>query len=526
MSPIWLLIFAILIQALTSALILLIRLFNKQFGYSWLLAAIGALLAWPLVLFARTGMNTQFHLLDWFSIASVDLPITLRLDQLSWSYALILATLILAVILTDVARIQEADWSTWVGGLALTALGIFAVLAGNPLTLLLAWSAIDLVDVIILLWKVNKSDLRERGVIAFSARIGGLLLLLTANLVAISNGQPFDFEAIPANVSILLLLAVGLRLGVLPYHAPFFRQLPLRRGLGTLLRLVPAAASLVLLPRVAVVGIPGAGLGIVLFLTGMAGIYAGFAWLGTVNELDGRPYWIMGFASLALAAAALGKIQAALAWGIACIAVGAVLFLFSARGKLLRWILFIGLLGATALPLTPTWKVWQIYQSPFSPPMLLFPLIHALLILGFIRHTMAKGIDLPGAERWVWVIYPWGLALLPLTHLTIYWLSNPDLSFAVGLQAFIFVVFTLATFVAAGWLLLYREIRIPGKVTRTLQNVFSLHWFYQLLWRIYRGTGWVIYLVGGILEGAGGLMWAWLLLTLLVALLIQMGSGT
>ena len=53
-----------------------------------------------------------------------------------------------------------------------------------------------------------------------------------------------------------LLIAVGLRLGVLPLHIYYLHEPPLRRGLGSMLRFVPAAASLVLLARIGEVGIP------------------------------------------------------------------------------------------------------------------------------------------------------------------------------------------------------------------------------------------------------------------------------
>jgi hypothetical protein len=105
------------------------------------------------------------------------------------------------VILTDVAR-ARADWSAWAASLVLAALGLLAVLAANPLTLLLAWAAIDLVEFFILLNHTGLSRENERVVIAFSVRVAGLLLLLWGVVVARASQADLTFDQIPLSASI------------------------------------------------------------------------------------------------------------------------------------------------------------------------------------------------------------------------------------------------------------------------------------------------------------------------------------
>ena len=81
----------------------------------------------------------------------------------------------------------------------------------------------------------------------------------------------------------------------------------------------PVVSSLVLLVRVAGgVTADGAFLyGGLLVLTAFAGLYAGYYWLMAKNEIEGRSFWVLGMASLAIASALRGQPVAAQAWGLA-----------------------------------------------------------------------------------------------------------------------------------------------------------------------------------------------------------------
>ena len=74
---------------------------------------------------------------------------------------LAIATLLLSVLLTDVARVHEIHAGSWAAGMALAGTGILAVAAANPLTLLLGWALIDLSETTILMRAVTNSQQRE-----------------------------------------------------------------------------------------------------------------------------------------------------------------------------------------------------------------------------------------------------------------------------------------------------------------------------------------------------------------------------
>lgn len=241
----------VLILLLVPAVMLALRLIRPGFAYHWLVAGIGALTAWPLTILIGIPLPKSLILSDWQFGNLWATGINLEVDRLSWPFAVGLVTLVLSVILTDVARAAEADWSNWAGSMLLAALGVLAVLAGNPLTMLLAWTALDLVELGVLMTQVSGRRARQQVIFVMLTRMVGSWVLIAAGITAQMRGQVLSFSSAPPLSIFLSLLAAGLRLGILPFHVPFLTELPLRRGLGTMLRLVPVAASLALVVHVA-----------------------------------------------------------------------------------------------------------------------------------------------------------------------------------------------------------------------------------------------------------------------------------
>ncbi len=483
-------------------------------------------MAWVAALLGRLRLPQSLDLLSWQPDTLFEVGPRLLLDELAWPFLITLATLALAVVLTDVGRAPEADWSAWAWSLSLAGMGMFAVMAGNPLTLLLAWTLIDLVELLILLPPVQDSSIRERIMVSFSARLGGSVMVIWAMILTRASGVILSFEVIPPAVSLYLLLAAGLRLGVLPLHAPFLQELPMRRGLGTVLRLVPAASSLVLLARVAVVGVAPEVEPYLLALAGLAALYGAAAWLRSADELAGRPFWVLGMAAFALAAAVTGQQAASLVWGVALISSGGLIFLASTRDKRMVPLALLGIWGFSSLPYSPTWVGSLLYADSFAPMIPIFMLAQALLLLGYLRHSLYLTQSLAGVERWVKLIYPLGLALLPLMHLWIGWLVRPGVIQVANPPWWAGV--TASGLAGILWFLPARELPFPkvfSAAASVWEAVFSLKWLYRLLGILYRSVGWLLSMVTALLEGEGGLLWTLLLLALLLSLLAQFGGG-
>lgn len=512
----------ILLLLLAAAALALLGWLRPKFTYHWLVAAGGAFLAWVGAWVLRSRLPTTHVLSLWEPHELLPMFPELLADAVSWPLALALVTLCLGVIFTDVGRASETSWRVWTGDLGITALGVLAVMAGNPLTLIMAWTLIDVLKVIILLRQVEDRSTRRRVIAFFSANTLGIMLVFWAMMDSLRSGTPLTFNNVPSSSAVFLIAAAGLRLGALPLQVAFLREPHQNRGQGTLIHLIPPAASLVLLVRTAHTGIPQTWESIFLVFAVLAGVFGGIAWAGARDELNGRVYWMVGVSAMAFASAIRSQPAAALSWSVTLLYLGAVLFLASARERRFLPIGLLALFNLSSLPHSPTFTGAGLY-SPFNLLIVFLLVAQAALLIGFVKHMLPETAPLAGVERWVLLIYPLGLTLLPATHLLAgNWLL-PDLGAPTAPPTWPSLV-VLGLALVAG-LLAWRGVRVPERVFSVLEQIFSLRWVYTFLGWIYIGLGQVLAFVTHLLEGEGGVLWAMLLVALLVSLISQIGAG-
>jgi hypothetical protein len=257
------------------------------------------------------------------------------------------------------------------------------------------------------------------------------------------------------------------------------------------------------------------------------------------NELDGRPYWILGMAALAFASAVYGQPIASMAWGIGLLFSGSVLFLMSYRIPNILFPGFLGLVGISALPYSPTWEGVRLYGSVPRIQLTLFLLAHVLLVMGYfflLAHVLLVMGYLRFAlhhhkpdyklEPWAWILYLLGLTLLPIMHFGLGWITRSNallspnwLSLTVWGGALAVGLALLAV------RFLPRRLPLPTRVMPTLQGVLSLSWLYAIVWWVYRAVSKLLAAISLILEGEGGVLWALLILILLISAMAQRGVG-
>ncbi len=518
--------FAILIALLTPLIVLGLNYSRLRQGYLWVLTVITSFLAWGLVFATRGQLPIYIPLTDWQPNFLFQSSPALLVDDISWPFAVAVMTLPLAVLLTDLAHVRELDPHTWAVSQMLGGVGLIAVVAGNPLTLLMAWAVIDITEIVVLLSRVRGSRERERLVVVFTMRIVGMLLIFSAILRASGLGTALSFDEIPAAVTGYLFTAAGLRLGVFPPHQPFWQEPFFRRGLGTLIRLVPVAVSIVLLVRAAQVEITGIWESAFMVLAAFSAISSAVIWTFAENELQGRPYWILGLGAFALASATQGLPVASAAWGLALLFSGAILFLFSTRH---RWLLVFPVLGAvgfSALPLTPAWEGSAFF---FVLPLgyrIVFFVALALLFTGYLRHARRTASVEADFERWMWIIYPVGLALISLTHFGLTYIK-----WGMGFREISFQTpgwwsGLIPLGLAAIFLVLAPRMQISlHPFFYQLADLINLDWIYRIMWNLYRGFGRLLYFFTQLIEGDGGILWAVLILIMLVVTINLWGAG-
>ncbi len=511
----------IVLMLLTALTLILLRFVRPNFKYPWMLAVGGATLALIGVFLWHIRLPQSISLTPWQPVTLFFFAPTWLADGISWPYALSLAGLAAAVIWTSVVR-AENDPAVWAGTLLLTALGILAIAAENPLTLILVWSAIDLAELVAMLRSTEGEEQNRGVVIAFAVRVAGTALVVWANLVSTAGGILMDFRVTPASAGIYLLIAAGLRLGVLPLHLPYRKENVLRRGFGTTLRLISAAASLSLLARIPASALQSSLPPYLLILAAVAALYAGWMWLRASDEILGRPFWVLGMASLSVAASLRGNPAGSIGWGVMLILGGGLLFLFSARQRSILWLPLLGLWGLSALPFSPTASAWQtgnqnswLFVIPFLPAQ-------ALLMAGFIRHALHPGeTSLESQERWVKVLYPTGLSLLAAIAILLgLWGWEGARSLGQWWAAIVANILA-AGFTALALTVLVRLAPLGSSIQWT--RIFRLEWVYKTLAAIYDFFRRIADMITSSLEGEGGLLWSLLLLALILSVLSTQG---
>ncbi len=509
----------LLIAAALSLVILYLT--RPDFRYTWLIAVALTFAAWITVMLWRANLPLTFTLPSWKPADLFSSSPAFSADGLSWPYAVSLITFAIAVLLTASVRDESSSVYSWAGSIVLCALGLLAVTASNPLTLALVWAALDITELIIMLRSVQGREASERVVVAFSAHAGGILLLLLADAVSVAAGKPLDFLSTPPQAGLLILAAAGLRLGILPLHLPYSSESALRRSFGTTLRLVSAASSLILLARVPTASLASPITSLLFILSAVAALYGGWMWMRAPDELNGRPYWLIGLGALSVISALRGNPAGATAWGLTLVLVGGALFLASVQQIWLNRALLIGAWALSSLPLSLTATGWQSSTNRLILLMPVFIAAQALLITGFIRHALRASTrpSLDAQPVWAKSVYPTGIGLLLFIQLLFgFWGWNGSLQIGAWFAG---IAASLLTF---GLLWAIPRFPILNPVRAHWVQPTSPSWLdnvYKRLWGLYQWFGRLSKTISDTLEGEGGIMWTLLFLILFATLIIQ-----
>ena len=292
------------------SIFIIIRTRNR-IGLTWIIAAGSSFAAWLAMMILRLYLPSTVSMIKWMPEALFRESPFLMIDYNSWPYAAILITILLAYIFTDSARskanINPLNWS---GSMVVIAIGLIALLAGNPLTMVLAWAVVDMVEFIYLL-SVQKTDARQnrRIVLIYAFRMLSLIMLIWAVMVGWAETGPFDVENIPDKAGVYFLIAAALRLGVLPFNLQIDEKGNQASSPVSIIRYVPIAASLSLITRMPpeFMIIRPNWLIAVQIIISISAMISGILWVSKANTAEGRPYWNIALTSLAILCAVNGR---------------------------------------------------------------------------------------------------------------------------------------------------------------------------------------------------------------------------
>jgi formate hydrogenlyase subunit 3/multisubunit Na+/H+ antiporter MnhD subunit len=462
----------------------------------------------------------------------------LRADQITWLFSTAILFAALAAFLTGLTRPGGPRLGPRTGSLLITTAALAAIQAQNLITLAVTWTALDIIYFVCLMLLARGERLEAQAVLSLAFNTAATFLVVAAALNVLNSGQRLFIigeSPLTSRAVLLLLLAVVFRLGVFPFHLSLPAEANIRQGLGTLLRLAPAAVALSLLAHVIAVA---ERLPLVPWLSAAAalGLLVGaLQWWDTPDPRQGLSFVVLAHSSLALLAALNGG-QAAgvgvLAFGLALILGGAALFLHNGYHESEKGWLAASISGAlvlAGLPITVGFvaaaTLYQALAVSGSWILLVVCVIGQLLLAAsYVRLIFWPGEEMSKGEPALGVAYLFGLAL-PVLFAVVTGLATGALTKAFGasipglLSSENLTGLGAVLAAAIGGVGLWQfENVIRGRAERAWGSVTSaarLDWLYIAFWEVYRTFGRTLRTAADIVEGEGGVLW-----TIVVALLV------
>jgi len=496
---------------------------------TWGMATVFALGAWLSVLFVLPTLPAGVELSAWRPTSLFASRLEISLDRPAWGILYLIATGLLAILLTAAARPAAKAAGARAVMLAYTALAMLAAMAGNLLTVTILWMLIDLLAFIYLVARVEDVAGAQTLVGRLAIDMAGTLLALTAAAASFAGTLELPFGARPGPLlpTAFLSLAVLLRLGLFPLH---FTTSPLphvRQGLGTLMRMLPPAAALGVLARTLGTSMPEGVAAWLLIAGALGGVVGAVRWFLADDPLSGRTSLVLAIAGVGVVSAVSHPAGPAVAISTAAATLVAATVIASLTEirtpwhrawPLLACVLLIG------LPWTPG-GVLMAGIFPARPSILtglgavLGMLAIVLIIAGLARLAGRTAEPWPGGETLVKTLYGLGLALpsLALAGYGVLVAQPPTLAGVAGLLA-------VATGLAYGWTRRDRlAVRQVQRWTRLAAWLDPMP-LYAVVWRMYRTSMNAVRMVGEAVEGEGAFLWV--LVALLAVALVLRGSPT
>jgi hypothetical protein len=442
----------------------------------------------------------------------------LMLDHPGWIVHFSVATLLLTIVMTRDSGRHENRADPLVFSLVYSGFAGFCFMSGNLLTLMFFLALFDICG-LVYLHSTHAGELSiSKSVLRLGLDLTSILIILWTAVV-LNDPHPRS----DAIISILLLLAVLMRIGLFPYRLSGEANEPIQRWSGSVYRFLPAAVALMPVLRAPFDTLTTTSLSILLWPSLIIMLAGGMVWLLFGMEPVQRPLFVLSMGALAIAASALStEGEIVLASAIASmILAGSVLSLARVIIGFHRLWILLAVMILVGLPVT-TGGVYgtAIGESIFGGGRWAAGVI-ALLGLALIG---GGGISALLQEKSTWTVsdrmakgvYTAGIALPVVASIGIAGLTRRGLSGYGGL-VFILEIVVLCVIYFFGRNISDEQIIKVQKSFRAISPRSMLSSLEAALGGFFgaaRG-------LGGILEGEGAMLWLYVIVLLL---LIAIGS--
>ena len=504
-------------------------------GNQWLMLVLSVVFAWGVMLFLRSHLPQPLIVQNWLPAeAGVD-PITIQLDETSWAFSFALLSLLAGTILVDTIRLHErTDIREWSRIILLCALGLVGCLMNSLLAFLLCWTMIDIVGLVVQAAENKDGLFSGRAVTVFFFHLIGTFLAL----VVLVKNQGIAFDSLALNPSDLALLITGAGLRMVFFNSEV-RTNPNHSQTGlleSLRKMVSPFIAIVFLSRIQTAGELSGIMKWFLAFAILLVLFASIKWFKIADPIQGEGYIILFLSGLSIVSVLRGQPEGAVVCGFLMPILLGWPRLYSFRFHKMHSFLII--FCATLVGLPFTFSSHMVSTLVGRLLFLLNPLLwfsFSLLLAGIVRVALKTPTNGRSIESWMKMFYAIGLALVTATPILVplwekgsgnlfqyIWVSGLIVVFLVLL-----LVFTLLE-KPRNWL----DSAIPAGIKTTANAVgvssgklVDSGWARRAINISSGSIKGLINSTNSILEGEGGILWAFVFLALMLSLLISSIGG-
>lgn len=504
LAPIGLLVLTLLALAASNL--------QRDFRSSWVVALIGASLAWLSLLILRLQLPLTLNFTAWQVGTGLEYAANFALDDVSWPLAFLVSSLCVAAILGQARHAVGAAWHSWAPSLIVTAAAMLAIVSADLLTLFFSWTLLDLITCVFSLAYIQQAAERRARLTAFVLNLLASFLLLAAWTLSFYGDEL---------ASVLVVVAVAFRFGLWASRLRLVEADRLRDDLATMLSLIPMAAGTSALARS--VGLPDPARSVLLLSILIVSLYLAFRSL-LDPKTNWQILWELGMAGMAIAAAIGGQSVAAVAFSLMILVGNAAKTLIQNLPKLRVPAAIGGAALFLGLPFSASQWSLVMYGDWSSPVVFAFLLVQGALLAAWLRRAMLPRTSSAPPEPWMRSVEWLGLAIVPLIYVLLGLGLLPI--FDGSMQPPLWPVAVLAAASAALFFLSPRLVpAVPARLRHAVSLFASLQWLEIAAQLASQGLSRTFAFANLLLEGQAGVLWAMLLMALLISLAAQFGLG-
>ena len=413
-----------LLFLLAGAVALLLGLLPR-FRHTGPIAVVAALAALATLLWMALGLPVRATLSDWRPPELFLTGLSLNVDGLSWLFALAVLAAAIAALVTGLARPGGRRVGNRVAILLLTLTALMSIFSENVLTRVTAWALLDVVYFLSLIWLAEGESLEPQAVLNLTFNAAGTLCAVAAAVLISRTSANLSLQdaALTPQSTVLMTLAAVFRLGLFPLHLALPTEVNIRQGVGTLIRLIPAAVALETMSRLAQFGFSETVRPWLAVFALAALLVGAFQLWNSADPRHGLVYLVIAQSGVAVLAGLWGGAQGTLALTVTTLTLimgGALIYLSAGHDEQRPWPTALPLVGLAAiggLPLTVGFLgVGHLYSSLIVAGglawlgLVVVLFAQSVLIAGLLYAVFWPGVSLE-AEPITFAAYFGGLSL-------------------------------------------------------------------------------------------------------------------